>query len=438
MKLKVSPQLQQSGFSKNQTQALGFLFLGTFLEYFDLMLYIHMAPLLNEIFFAQSHELSAIALSSFSLFLIYIFRPLGALAFGWIGDHFGRKSTLIITTLLMSTSCMIIANLPTYAQIGVAASWIIVICRTIQSISSMGEKIGAELYLTEITRPPIQYPVVGFLTIASDLGALAALAISSFTITYELNWRIAFWIGASVALVGTGARGFLRETIDFVDAKRSIQNAASDVGIDTKEISVDLNTNFLSRIQVDKKGIVCLFAIFCAWPVWFYFTYVYIANILLTSFNLNTHEIINHNFCVALVQIVSDLLVVGLSYKFHPLIISKIKAYLFLPFLLLLPFLLKNATTQLHLFLLQGILISGPCVSTLMPILIKHFPVLKRFSIMSISYATSRALMYTLILICTLKCNNFTHDYAIHIITIPTLFAYIFGINYFLYIIKKN
>ncbi|UZW39304.1 hypothetical protein OSR38_02010 [Rickettsia conorii subsp. heilongjiangensis] len=31
--------------------------------------------------------------------------------FGWLGDNIGRKSTIIITTLLITIACFIMANL---------------------------------------------------------------------------------------------------------------------------------------------------------------------------------------------------------------------------------------------------------------------------------------------------------------------------------------
>jgi hypothetical protein len=42
-----------------QREAVGLLQVGTFLEYFDLMLYVHMAVLLNELFFPQADPDSA-------------------------------------------------------------------------------------------------------------------------------------------------------------------------------------------------------------------------------------------------------------------------------------------------------------------------------------------------------------------------------------------
>ena len=123
----------------------------------------------------------------------------------------------------MAISCITMANLPTYAQIGVTASWFVTICRIVQSMSSLGETIGAELYITEITKPPIQYPDVSLVILSCSLRGMAALAIGCLVTENGFNWRIAFWIGAGIALVGSIARTTLRETPEFVDAKRHLK-----------------------------------------------------------------------------------------------------------------------------------------------------------------------------------------------------------------------
>ncbi|MCC8416449.1 MAG: hypothetical protein LN575_03705 [Rickettsia endosymbiont of Gnoriste bilineata] len=48
--------------------------------------------------------------------------------------------------------------------------------------------------------------------VLSTLGAVVALGIASLVTSYGFNWRLAFWMGAGVALVGTVARRTLRET----------------------------------------------------------------------------------------------------------------------------------------------------------------------------------------------------------------------------------
>src|ERR1041384_8618250 len=97
---------------RNQKEAIGLLQVGTFLEYFDLMLYVHMAVLLNELFFPQTDPHTAALLSAFAFCSTFLLRPFGALLFGYIGDTIGGKHTVIITTMMMAVSCVIMANLP--------------------------------------------------------------------------------------------------------------------------------------------------------------------------------------------------------------------------------------------------------------------------------------------------------------------------------------
>jgi len=65
--------------NKKQKEAVYLLSIGTFLEYFDLMLYVHMAVLLNEIFFPQTDPLKLakinVLFSGVSLlFVPYLFK----------------------------------------------------------------------------------------------------------------------------------------------------------------------------------------------------------------------------------------------------------------------------------------------------------------------------------------------------------------------------
>ena len=75
-----------SSLSREKREAIGLLSIGTFLEYFDLLLYVHMAVLLNELFFPKTDPHTAALLSAFAFCSYYILRPLGALIFGYLGE----------------------------------------------------------------------------------------------------------------------------------------------------------------------------------------------------------------------------------------------------------------------------------------------------------------------------------------------------------------
>ena len=90
---------EQKSLTREQKEAVGLLSIGTLLEYFDLMLYVHMAVLLNELFFPKTHPFTASLLSAFAFCSTFVFRPFGALIFGYIGDTIGRRVTVVITTI---------------------------------------------------------------------------------------------------------------------------------------------------------------------------------------------------------------------------------------------------------------------------------------------------------------------------------------------------
>ncbi|KJW03216.1 putative membrane protein [Rickettsia endosymbiont of Ixodes pacificus] len=50
---------EQRSLTKQQKESIALLSIGTFLEYFDFMLYVHMAVLLNKLFFPQYDSLAA-------------------------------------------------------------------------------------------------------------------------------------------------------------------------------------------------------------------------------------------------------------------------------------------------------------------------------------------------------------------------------------------
>ncbi len=66
---------EQQSLTREQKEAVGLLSIGTFLEYFDLMLYVHMAVLLNELFFPKTDAHTAMLITAFSFCSTYLYRP---------------------------------------------------------------------------------------------------------------------------------------------------------------------------------------------------------------------------------------------------------------------------------------------------------------------------------------------------------------------------
>ena len=171
---------------------------------------------------------------------------------------------------IMSGCCAIMAMLPTHAEIGITASVIMILCRIVQGMAAMGESIGAIVYLTETIKPPKQYPIVALVSVLAGLGGVFALGVASFVTSIGGNWRIAFWLGAAIAIVGTLARTTLRETPDFANAKRSVQNIVKQTNRDPKI----LENSAIWKEKVNTITAISFFCIQCVFPLAYYLVYI--------------------------------------------------------------------------------------------------------------------------------------------------------------------
>lgn len=415
--------------TKELKNTFALLSLGTFLEYFDLMLYVHMAVLLNSLFYEQTDQYSVALLSAFGFSVTFVCRPIGAVMFGWIGDNFGRKPVLILTTIIMAISCFIMANLPTYAQIGFTASVVMTICRIMQSISSSGEVSSCELYIMELTAPPIQYRLMGIVTLFSALGGSFALGVASMVTIEGFNWRWAFWIGIIIASIGLIARKELKETPEFVNIKKKVIETAEKFNISFKEAKILLK---LKDNNVSNKLWINLLIIECIFPLYYYFSYIYAGDLFKNIFNYSVEEVIHHNFFLSIVDLGRIIFLMWISYYVHPFKILKIQLVISSILVLLLPFSLNNMTEPYHLTIIQYAMalfsIHGyPGFA----IFYKHINILERFRLIGITYSCGRAIMFAItsfgLVILVQKFGNI----GLLILFVPMLIAYTIALFYF-------
>jgi len=413
---------------RKQKEAIGLLSVGSFLESFDLFLHVHMAVLLNELFFPKADPHTVALQRAFSYCATFVLRPFGALLFGYLGDSIGRKATIVITTLVMAVTCLLMAMLPTYAQIGIMASWIAIVCRILQGLSALGERVGAELYLTELTKPPLQYTIVGLIFCAIDMGGVAAIGVSALVTSYGFNWQFSFLIGAVVALVGATARTKLKESPEFVDAKRKMK-------IDIQEgVKSQAELDYIVAHQgtLDKKTSLAYFLACCGGPVGFYWVYMYCGHLLQDTLGCTAHQVLSQNFVVGLVQLVGSLSLSFLGSKIYPLRILKFTGVTFCLIVLASPLLLRHVSTPLDLFFFQAIAVLFiPSGLPAGPIFYKHFPVLKRFTYTSFLFAMSRAVMAIFASFGLVYLVRYFDYWGLLILIVPVLVGYGWSVMYF-------
>lgn len=69
----------------------------------------------------------------------FAFRPIGAVIFGYMGDKYGRRKTLLTSVILISISSTIMGIIPGYKEIGLLSPVLLVFCRIVQGITAGGE-----------------------------------------------------------------------------------------------------------------------------------------------------------------------------------------------------------------------------------------------------------------------------------------------------------
>ena len=124
--------------------------IGTTIEWYDFFLYNTAAALVFPHLFFPASSAYAGAMQSFATYFVgFAARPIGAAIFGHWGDRIGRKTTLIITLLVMGISSAVIGIMPGTATIGVAAPVLLVFLRVLQGIAVGGEWSGSVLLTME-------------------------------------------------------------------------------------------------------------------------------------------------------------------------------------------------------------------------------------------------------------------------------------------------
>lgn len=199
---------------------------GTAVEFYDFYIYATAAALVfGPLFFPASSEAAQLMLSFLSFGLAFIARPFGAVLFGHYGDRISRKSTLVVSLLLMGVSTLLIAFLPTYAMAGWIAPLLLCILRFGQGLGLGGEWGGAALLAVENAPPgwrarfgmvPQLGAPVGFLA-ANGLFLLLGMGLSEADFA-AWGWRIPFLASAILVGLGLWVRLKINETPEFAQA----------------------------------------------------------------------------------------------------------------------------------------------------------------------------------------------------------------------------
>jgi MHS family citrate/tricarballylate:H+ symporter-like MFS transporter len=125
------------------------VFIGNGLEFYDFCSYGLFAVYIGKTFFPSSDRSLSLLLSLATFGIGFVFRPIGAIVLGTLGDRIGRKPAMLISFLLMGVGMLGLGLTPSYAQIGIAAPILAVVFRLIQGFALGGEVGPATAYMVE-------------------------------------------------------------------------------------------------------------------------------------------------------------------------------------------------------------------------------------------------------------------------------------------------
>ena len=213
---------------REERRVLAGTLVGTTIEWYDFFIFAQLsATLLSPLFLAplNASNPGLAQILSFALIGIsFLFRPLGAVIAGHLGDRLGRKAMLVMTLIMMGAATALIGVLPTYAQIGALAPILLIILRIIQGFSAGGEWGGAALMAVE--HAPVNkrglfgaYPQIGV-----PLGMILATGLLFFLNTgmskedfAAWGWRVPFLLSIVLIAVGYLIRRAVAESPVFTE-----------------------------------------------------------------------------------------------------------------------------------------------------------------------------------------------------------------------------
>ncbi|MGX7001532.1 MFS family transporter [Caballeronia sp. KNU42] len=192
---------------------------GNLVEWFDFYIYSFLALYFAPAFFPSGNPTTQLLNTAGVFAAGFLMRPIGGWMFGRIADKHGRRTSMMISVLMMCAGSLVICFLPTYASIGAWAPFFLLIARLFQGLSVGGEYGTSATYMSEVALQGRRGFFASFQYVTLIGGQLAALLVlvvlQQVLSTEELKawgWRIPFGIGALAAVVSLYLRKSLDET----------------------------------------------------------------------------------------------------------------------------------------------------------------------------------------------------------------------------------
>jgi MFS transporter, MHS family, alpha-ketoglutarate permease len=192
---------------------------GNLVEWYDFYVYSFTAIYFASEFFPKGDQTTQLLNTAGVFAAGFLMRPIGSWLFGRIADTRGRRASMMIAVGLMCGGSLLLAVLPTYATLGVAAPALLLFARLLQGLSVGGEYGTSATYMSEVAMHRQRGFLASFQYVTLIGGQLLAvlvlLMLQQFLSNAELKawgWRIPFAIGGVAAVVAFFLRRSLAET----------------------------------------------------------------------------------------------------------------------------------------------------------------------------------------------------------------------------------
>ena len=202
--------------------------LGTLFEWYDFYLYGSLAVFFGGLFFPAGNDTAQLLASLATFGAGFFVRPLGAVVFGHIGDLIGRKYTFLVTMATMGLATALTGLLPTYAEIGIWSTILLVTLRLLQGLALGGEYGGAATYVAEHVPDEKRGYYTSYIQTTASLGFFLSMGVIGSTrllLGEELfkarGWRVPFLLSFLLLGISLYIRVKMKESPLFTKLKAS-------------------------------------------------------------------------------------------------------------------------------------------------------------------------------------------------------------------------
>jgi len=198
--------------------------IGNALEFYDFVTYGLFAIQIGHAFFPSKDAYASLMLSLVTFGVGFITRPIGGILIGAYSDRVGRRPAMMLSFSLMGASILVLALIPPYAVIGIAAPILAVIARMVQGFSLGGEVGPTTAFLLEAVPAHRRGFAVSWQgasqAVATAIGGFVGFGLSNLMPPAALDaygWRIAFLLGTVALPFGWWIRRTVPETLQAAD-----------------------------------------------------------------------------------------------------------------------------------------------------------------------------------------------------------------------------